>query len=189
MRRMDMRKVATVLSAIGASFVLASAASAATSFSIEGSNTPGTNVYSIVFSYAAGDQVQGYGISVNTSGTYTGAFTRSAPAPFGTNVNNVVIPGSNTGTASSWAAVSGGVLGPGGTFTIGTITITVAAGQHVNPVVVVAGVDGVLEGTGFGTTVAPDQLNGLTIIPEPTTAALLGLGLVGLVMSGRRGRA
>jgi len=189
MRRMDMRKVATVLSAIGASFVLASAASAVTSFSIVGSNLPGTNTYSIVFSYDASDNVQGYAVSTTTNGTYTGVFSRTAPAPFGTNVGAVVVANGQTGTVSRWSAVSGGVNGPGGTFTIGTVEITVDAGDALNPIMV--GIDGVLVETtgGFTTTVAPDSLSGLTIIPEPTTAALLGLGLVGLVMSGRRGRA
>lgn len=186
MRKMDTRKVATVLCAIGASLALASSASALTSFSIQGSNTPGTNTYSIVMSYAAGDLVQAYSSGVTTTGTYTGAFTRTNPAPFNTPAGNVVVANGQTGNVSAWAAVSGGVNGPGGTFTIGTIEITVGAGDTVNPFLR-AGLDGFY--TAGGSTVAPDSVSGLTIIPEPTTAALLGLGILGLAASGRRSRA
>jgi hypothetical protein len=182
---MDMRKVVTVLSAIGASFALASAASAVTSFSIQGSDLPGTNTYSIVMSYAAGDNIQGYATSVTTNGTYTGNFTRTNPAPFNTPAGNVVVANGQTGVVSTWGAVSGGPNGPGGTFTVGTIEITVSAGNTINPFMA-AGDGFLVNGT---TTAAPGSMSGLTIIPEPTTAALLGLGLVGLVMSGRRGRA
>jgi len=187
MRRMDMCKVATVLSAIGASIVLAGAASAATSFSIVGSNLPGTNTYSIVFSYAAGDEggVQGYATSLTTTGTYTGVGARTNPAPFNTPLGSLTIPAGGTGTVSAWGAVSGGVNGPGGTFTVGTIEITVAAGNTVTPFIR-NGIDGIFTAT---TTVAPDSITGLTIIPEPSTAALLGLGIVGLIVSGRRSRA
>lgn len=189
MRKMDMGKVATVLYAVGASFGLASAASALTTASIQGPNTPGTNTYSIVISYAAGDNIEGYGISVTTSGTYTGAFTRTAPAPFNTNAGAVVLNPPANGPAGVWAAVSGGPNGPGGTFTIGTVDITVVAGNNVAPIMRAG--DGFLQETtgGFGTTIAPDSIIGLTIIPEPATAALIGFGILGLAVSGRRNRA
>jgi hypothetical protein len=185
-----MRKVVTVLSAIGASFALASAASAATMMSIVGSNMPGENVYSLVISYDASDQVQGYGMGVVTTGTYTGAFTRTAPAPFNTNAGNVIVVGGQTGAVHTWAAVSGGVNGPGGTFTVGTITISAAAGQDIQVDVLPAEGFLLLTTGGFSSTFAPDSIGAaITIIPEPTTAALLGLGIVGLALSGRKNRA
>ena len=182
-----MRKVATVLAAVGASFALASGASAVTSFSIEGSTAPGTNTYSVVMHYDAVDQVQGYATSVTTTGIYTGNGGRTNPAPFNTPLGALNVANGQTGVVSAWGAVSGGVNGPGGTFTIGTIEITVGAGDTVNPFIR-PGLDGFYTAV-VGTTVAPDSLTGLTIVPEPTTAALLGLGLVGLVVSGRRSRA
>ena len=163
-------------------------ASAATSFSITGSNLPGTNTYSIVFSYDADDFVQGYATSVTTTGTYTGAFTRTAPPPFNADFGPGVVADGQTGVVSRWVAVSGGVNGPGGTFTIGTIDITVAAGNSVSPIMVGI-LDGVVVSTGGITiTVAPDSISGLTIVPEPTAAALLGLGLLGLAVDRKRRR-
>jgi hypothetical protein len=183
---MDMRKVVTVLSAIGASLALASSASALGSFSIQGSNLPGTNTYSIVMTYPGGATVQGYATGVTTTGTYTGIGSRSNPAPFTTALGSLTVVNGQTGRVSTWAATSGGVDGPGGTFTIGTIQITVVAGNTVAPDI---GLGDGFYTAGNSTTVEPDSVSGITIVPEPTTAALLGLGILGLVVSGRRSRA
>ena len=185
MQNMDMRRVLTLVSAIGASLALASSASALTSFSVQGSNLPGTNTYTIVMSYDAGDNIQGYATSLNTTGMYASAGVRNAVAPFNTPLGALTIPIGGTGTVSAWGAVSGGVNGPGANnVAIGTVDITVVAGDTVTPFIRPF-VDGFF--TQFS-TLAPDSISGLTIIPEPTTAALLGLGIVGLAVSGRRSR-
>jgi hypothetical protein len=180
-----MRKLATltgVLGAVVATLALAGSASAA-SISIVGSNAPGTNTYDIVLSFTTGEAVAGFAVSTTTDGTYTGAFTESTPVAF-----SIPLPGPGpiavgTGIRGSWGASS---FGPqvGGTFTIGTIEITVGAGNTIDPFFTLA--DGVV--TTSGTSIAT-TLTGVTIIPEPTTASLLGLGIAGLVLAGRRRRA
>jgi len=182
-----MRKVATlfnVLCAVGASFALATAASALpVTISIQGSNLPGTNTYDIVMTWVTADNVNGFATSVTTNGTYTGAFTETIPGGFAF----AVLPGPGpiavgTGIRGAWAGANGGAVA-GGTFTVGTVTITVADGNTVNPFFTLA--DGVVDGAD---NLLATTFSGVTIIPEPTTASLLGLGLVGLFMVGRRSR-
>lgn len=185
-----MRKLASLGMAVLASFALAATASATLSATIVGPNTPGTHVYSIVLSTDSADQIRGIGASIFTTGLYTGVFTDGgATGPFTLNLAGPLTPplAAGTGYAGSWAWSSGAPQ-LGGTFTIGTVQITVGAGQIVRP-----DFTGVLDGfvTNSFTTVFPSPANvtGITIIPEPTTAALLGLGIVGLVVAGRRSRA
>lgn len=179
-----MRKVATltgVLGAVVATLALAGSASAA-SISVVGSNAPGTNTYDIVLSFTTGESVAGFAVSVTSDGSFTGAFTETTPPAF-----SIGLPGPGpiavgSGLRGSWGASS---FGPqvGGTFTIGTVEITVGAGNSVNPLF--GGADGVV------TTLSgnvPTTFSGVTIIPEPTTASLLGLGIAGLVLAGRRSR-
>ncbi len=47
-------------------------------------------------------------------------------------------------------------------------------------------IDMSIVGVGFFGITGPQTLGGYTVIPEPTTAALMGLGLIGLAMAGRR---
>lgn len=186
-----MRKLASLSMAVVASFALAATASATLSASITGPNTPGTHVYSIVLSFSAGDDIRGFGGSISTTGVYTGVYTD--PATVGTFTTNLAGPlapptAAGTGYAGSWAFVGATPNTVGGSFTIGTVEITVGAGN-----VVMADLSGVLDGfvsSGFSTIFpSPGNVTGITIIPEPTTAALLGLGIVGLVVAGRRSRA
>lgn len=184
-----MRKLASLSIAVIASFVLAGAASAAvlagSSMLISGSNTPGTNTYTITLTFATADQVTGYAVSTDTTGTYTGVFTEPVVAGFAGAIAGPVVTPASTGVAGSWGAVAG-VNGPqpGGTYTIGTVQITVGAGQTVG--IFLSGVDGILANS---TTLTPESVNTITIIPEPTTASLLGLGIVGLIIAGRKSRA
>lgn len=178
-----MRKVVSLLSAVGASFALAASASAA-SISLVGPNTPGLNTYNIVLTFTTAEGVGGYATSVSISGgTYTGVFTNTNPGAF-----PILLPitsppvNGNTGVAGSWAATSFSAQ-TGNTYTIGTVQIQTTPGE-VRPFFTAN--DGVV--TSGGAQVAT-TLTGVTIVPEPATAALLGLGLAGLVMVGRRSRA
>jgi len=178
-----MRKLATLVSAVAVALALAGSASAA-SITIQGSTSPGVNTYDIVLSFTTGELVAGVAVAVDSTGLYTGNFTETFPGGFSIPLPGPgpITPGS-TGIVSSWGASS---FGPqtGGTFTIGTVEITVGAGQFVNPIFTLA--DGVVtQGSGF----VPTTLTGVTVIPEPTTASLLGLGILGLVVAGRRSRA
>jgi len=182
-----MRKLATLSMAVVTSFALAGAASAVTTTSIVGSNLPGTNVYSIVMSFATGDEggIVGLFSSVTTTGIYTGAFTDVSPAAFPTNAGGPLTPpvAAGTGFAGVWGHVAGSPQ-LGGSYTIGTVTITVGAGDVINPFQTT--LDGFINAS--FSTIAPNSITGVTIIPEPTTGALLGLGIVGLVLAGRRSR-
>ena len=182
-----MRKLATLSMAVVASFALAGAASALMTASIVGSNLPGTNVYSIVMSFATGDEggIVGLFSSVTTTGIYTGAFTDVSPAAFPTNAGGPLTPpvAAGTGFAGVWGHVAGSPQ-LGGSYTIGTVTIAVLPGDVI--INFMSSLDGFVTNS-FG-TVLPSTITGVTIIPEPTTAALLGLGIVGLVMAGRRSR-
>ena len=175
-----MRIFATLI-AVGASFVLASGASAA-SITILGPNTPGTNTYQIQLSFTTAEQVAGFATSVKTSGTYTGSFTETIPGGFPIALPGPTVTGGATGVAGSWAAISSSAHA-GGTFIVGTVVITVSAGQFVTSFF--TGADGLT--TPIGDDV-PTTLNGLTIVPEPATAALLSLGIAGVAVAGRWNR-
>jgi hypothetical protein len=96
---------------------------------------------------------------------------------------------SGAGTPGRISEFEGVKITPGGvTFNqiIGQITF-----QALSPgVTTINGLfgfgDAVLDGTGLGTLPTTFSPFTVTVIPEPTTAALLGLGLVGLVVVGRR---
>jgi len=185
-----MRKVASLVAAVVASFAFAGAASALMTAAITGSNTPGTNVYTLTMSWATSDNVAGVLMGVTTTGVYTGVFTDGPGTPFGTNFGGPVTP-AGTGGAGTWGFTAGGPQ-PGGTVTLGTVEITVVAGQTIDPRFnfTFPTYEGFITGISSFTTVLPNgPLTGVTIIPEPTTAALLGLGIAGLVLAGRRSRA
>lgn len=177
-----MRKFAALFSALGL-LALAGSASAA-SISIVGSNAPGVNTYDIVLSFTTGEAVAGIATSVTTTGLYTGASTETTPPAFSVGIPGPFVTPGGTGVAGSWGGASSSGPVAGGTFTLGTITVTMAAGQSLDPFFTLA--DGVVTvSSGF----VPTTFSGVTVIPEPTTATLLGLGVVGLVLAGRRSRA
>jgi hypothetical protein len=182
---MDMRKLASLSIAVLASFALAGAASATIIASVIGSVTPGTNVYTIVLTSDLVSGFFGYGLGVATTGSYGGVGTRTNPAPFNTPAGALDLTPCSNCSVHLWAAVTGGPSAPPGSYTVGTITLTVGSGDTVKPDFSIPG-EGFLVGS---TTVAADVINGITVIPEPTTASLLGLGIVGLLLAGRKSRA
>jgi len=185
-----MRKVASLVAAVVASFALAGAASATLSAAVVGPNTPGTNTYSIVMSFATSDfgGINGLISSLTTTGTYTGVFTDPILANFPANFGGPIDTPDNgeTGQVGSWGHGAGSNQ-PGGSYTVATVEITVGVGDTISPFFTPN--DGFVTASFSTVQPSPANVTGITIIPEPTTAALLGLGIVGLVVAGRRGRA
>jgi len=78
-----------------------------------------------------------------------------------------------------------------GTFTVGSITVTgIGAGGVTLLAFNRPGIDEWTDGAGNVLPTQPTLLasNEINVIPEPATASLIGLGLVGLVLAGRRSR-
>jgi len=128
------------------------------------------------------------GVTINAKATVfyapiAGAFSPTTPTFVGSwNSTN----GANTSTFMP--------ANPGG-YTIGTVVWTVGAGVNTDGQDIIIGflnpgVDG-LGGAAFANISASALFKGATVnvIPEPGTAALVGFGLVGLILAGRRNRA
>ena len=117
-----------------------------------------------------------------TAPSITGA--TNTPAPFGSVQFNV-----NPKDVGAFGGLSLGFVGPG-TYTLGTVTVQAGAGTGTFAIDPFQrpGIDDWLDASAIN--IINPTLNGtsLNVIPEPGTAALLGLGLVGLIAVGRRNR-
>jgi len=131
---------------------------------------------------AAGGTLEWNGI--NIFGTFF-IFTPGIPGLGGTFIDNA---------AQRVYAFDGfqsiGSMVPAGTYQLGTIVWSAGSVGTTNiSSVITSGLDGFLEPG----NVLPTTLNLNTaiinVVPEPGTASLLGLGLVGLILAGRRKRA
>jgi hypothetical protein len=104
--------------------------------------------------------------------------------------------GAVAGEIENWngGILSGPLFLPVGTYTIGTVAFVVTANVASDGFDMATFIDPLLGGFG-GSAFAPIPASNTTmdtatvnVIPEPGTVSLLGLGLVGLVLAGRRSR-
>jgi len=130
------------------------------------------------------------GISDASAGAPKITAATNTPGAYGSVQFNIVPAAPNGVTVGAFGGLSLSSVGPG-TYTLGTVTIQAGASTGLFAISPFQrpGIDDWLDATAINIIVpvlhsAPP----LEVIPEPGTAALLGLGLVGLIAVGRRSR-
>jgi len=111
-------------------------------------------------------------------------------AGVGPNIESSMVAGGQIGTYESATTATQGI--PIGTYVIGTARFLVTANVATDLDDLFTGLfrvgdDGLFNGAGLP-TVNVFGTGAVNLVPEPGTASLLGLGLVGLVLAGRRSR-
>ncbi len=89
----------------------------------------------------------------------------------------------------SVGAVAGSDAGTAGTFTLGSVNFDLTGtevGTHEIENFYRVGIDMIMNTLGELPGTGPGSSGYVTVVPEPGTVSLLGLGIVGLVLAGRR---
>ena len=189
MKRTLFLVAALVVFATGASAVTLTVVSDKTTYnigetitlSVNGQSDPGQTSFGIFGRLEFdGSLVNISGNTQKLIGTAGSGWNKSTIETFDSNA-----AGTNTAGAETFDQVNGG----GGTQTatdpISTVTLIAQAAGVVNVVWNTASGSG-FELNFFGLSSGPGASFTIVAIPEPSTVALLGLGLIGLTVSGRR---
>jgi len=194
-----MRTLAKILIAVGLALAVSSTASATISITLTQTGgtydgvsvTPSdTLVLAISVEMQAGDALTGVFAELVYGGV--GGFNSGTEQPFNF-INAVLLTPIGTPGADivdtpgvkviGWEATTLATTGAPGpaTFLIGTATF------HLNGSggVISVGANSIVGGANFVDITGSSNLGTFSIVPEPTTASLIGLGLLGLTVAGR----
>jgi hypothetical protein len=154
----------------------------------------GIHAFSINFDSDLGDELNLLAAKAWSGFTYMVTMASATYSPLGTgvgpNIESTGAVGGQIGTYESGTTATQGL--PAGTYTVGTARFLVTGnvstdGDDLFSGLFRVGIDGIFNGANLATTNVFGN-GSVNAIPEPGTASLLGLGIVGLVLAGRRSR-